>query len=417
MVNGAVAPFTGGNEAEWARYLERLLKTERDRLMSILNSMEEGVTIIGPDHKIRFMNPSMMRQFGDGTGLPCYRHLRGYDQPCPDVCRLPEVVKGATERWEHSFPEGVTYEVISSPFADTDQTPCMLSTFRNVTQQKQIQLELIRLNQLRSEVLAQITKDLDQTSHEVVRLQEEKRRFVRFLSAVVHDLRAPLAVTQSCLWTILEGYTGDVNDEQKDLLQRGTRRINDLMALVDDLLDIPRIESGQLVHEMQGVSVNEVVRRALDGLDSLAAEKGIKLETALPAVTPRVHGSARRLQQVVTNLVNNAIAYTNKGQVTVKVSEDNGNVKVEVMDSGIGIPADDLSRLFEDFFRASNVSAKGTGLGLSISKRIVEAHGGRIWVESPCPETKKGSKFSFTLPKRTAVLADGTANGNTGRPA
>jgi signal transduction histidine kinase len=413
MTNSVFGPFPGGNEAEWARYLEKLLKTERDRLMSILNSMEEGVAIIGPDHKIRFMNPSMIRQFGDGIGLPCHKHLHSYDEPCPEICRLPEVIKGATERWEHNFSEGITYEVISSPFADTDQTPCMLATLRNVTQQKQIQLELIRLNQLRSEVLAQITKDLDQTSHEVVRLQEEKRRFVRFLSAVVHDLRAPLAVTQSCLWTILEGYTGEVNDEQEDLLQRGTRRINDLMALIDDLLDIPRIESGQLVHEMQGLSVNEVIRRALDGLDGLAKDKGIRLEMVLLPVAPRVHGSAQRLQQVVTNLVSNAIAYTNKGQVTVKVSEDNGNVKVEVMDSGIGISSEDLPRLFEDFFRAGNVSAKGTGLGLSISKRIVEAHGGRIWAESPCPETKKGSKFTFTLPKRTAALA---GNGNPGGP-
>jgi hypothetical protein len=197
MTNSVFGPFPGGNEAEWARYLEKLLKTERDRLMSILNSMEEGVAIIGPDHKIRFMNPSMIRQFGDGIGLPCHKHLHSYDEPCPEICRLPEVIKGATERWEHNFSEGITYEVISSPFADTDQTPCMLATLRNVTQQKQIQLELIRLNQLRSEVLAQITKDLDQTSHEVVRLQEEKRRFVRFLSAVVHDLRAPLAVTQT----------------------------------------------------------------------------------------------------------------------------------------------------------------------------------------------------------------------------
>jgi signal transduction histidine kinase len=204
-----------------------------------------------------------------------------------------------------------------------------------------------------------------------------------------------------------------VNDEQEDLLQRGTRRINDLMALIDDLLDIPRIESGQLVHEMQGLSVNEVIRRALDGLDGLAKDKGIRLEMVLLPVAPRVHGSAQRLQQVVTNLVSNAIAYTNKGQVTVKVSEDNGNVKVEVMDSGIGISSEDLPRLFEDFFRAGNVSAKGTGLGLSISKRIVEAHGGRIWAESPCPETKKGSKFTFTLPKRTAALA---GNGNPGGP-
>lgn len=406
MVSDIVGPFTGGNEAEWARYLERLLKTERDRLMAILNTMEEGVAIIGPDYRIRFMNPSMIREFGDGTGLRCHKHLHGLDQPCAAICRLPEVVAGATERWEYNFPDGATHEVISSPFADTDQTPCILATLRNVTKQKQIQLELIRLNQLRSEVLAQITKDLDQTSQEVVRLGEEKRRFVRFLSAVVHDLRAPLAVAQTCLWTILEGFTGEVNDEQKDLLQRGTRRIADLMVLIDDLLDIPRIETGQLVHEMEGISLNEVIRRALDGLDNVASEKGIKLEARLPAVSPRVHGSSRRLQQVVTNLVNNSIAYTAKGEVLVRVIEENSQVKVEVMDSGIGIPPDDLPRLFEDFFRASNVEAKGTGLGLSISKRIVEAHGGTIWAESPCADTKKGSKFTFTLPKRAASLSN-----------
>lgn len=415
MVNGVVGPFTGGNEAEWARYLEKLLKTERDRLMSILNSMEEGVAIIGPDFKMCFMNPSMIREFGDGTGVRCHKHLHGLDTPCPTICRLPEVLKGATERWEYNLPDGATYEVISSPFADTDQTPCMLSTLRNVTKQKQIQLELIRLNQLRSEVLAQITKDLDQTSQEVVRLGEEKRRFVRFLSAVVHDLRAPLAVAQTCLWTILEGFTGDVNDEQRDLLQRGTRRLSDLMVLIDDLLDIPRIETGQLVHEMEGISLNEVIRRAIDGLDNVAKEKGIKLEAKLPPVSPRVHGSSRRLQQVVTNLVNNAITYTPKGQVLVSVSDDNSQVKVEVIDSGMGIPQGDLPRLFEDFFRASNVEVKGTGLGLSISKRIVEAHGGRIWAESPCHETGKGTKFTFTLPRRAMSLAAESDTGSVGK--
>lgn len=415
-IGNTIGPFTGGNEAEWARYLEKLLKSERDRLISILNSMEEGVAIIGPDRKIRFMNPSMIREFGDGTGIHCYKHLHGYDEPCAEICRLPEVIKGATERWEHNFPEGVTYEVISSPFADTDRTPCMLATLRNVTQQKQIQLELVRLNQLRSEVLAEITRDLDETSREVVRLQEEKIRFVRFLSVVAHDLRAPLAATQSCLWAVLEGYAGEVNDEQKDLLQRGTRRIEGLMALVDDLLDIPRIETGQLVHEMEGVSLNEVIRRSLDGLDNVAKEKGIKLKVKLPTVSPRVQGSSRRLQQVVTNLVNNAITYTPKGQVLVRVSEDAVEARVEVIDSGIGIPPKELPRLFEDFFRASNVETKGTGLGLSISRRIVEAHGGKIWAESPSSETNKGSKFTFTLPKRAAALAQNGNNRDGGKP-
>jgi two-component system phosphate regulon sensor histidine kinase PhoR len=97
--------------------------------------------------------------------------------------------------------------------------------------------------------------------------------------------------------------------------------------------------------------------------------------------------------------VNNAINYTPDGTITIRVQEKANHLLVEVMDTGIGIPPGDKSRLFEDFFRASNVETKGTGLGLSISRRIVEAHGGRIWAESPCPETNTGSKFSFILPK------------------
>ena len=102
---------------------------------------------------------------------------------------------------------------------------------------------------------------------------------------------------------------------------------------------------------------------------------------------------------MITNLVGNAISYTPEGMVTVRVTDYKKNVQIEVIDTGIGIPPEDLPRVFDDFFRASNVEIKGTGLGLSITKRIVEAHGGRIWCESPCPETNQGSKFTFALPK------------------
>ena len=105
------------------------------------------------------------------------------------------------------------------------------------------------------------------------------------------------------------------------------------------------------------------------------------------------------MQQVITNLVNNAINYTPEGTITLRVQEQANDLLVEITDTGIGIPAEDMPRLFEDFFRASNVESKGTGLGLSITRRIIEAHGGKIWVESPCPETNTGTKFSFTLPK------------------
>jgi signal transduction histidine kinase len=106
---------------------------------------------------------------------------------------------------------------------------------------------------------------------------------------------------------------------------------------------------------------------------------------------------------VITNLVSNAINYTPEGVVTVRVTEGDKDMRVEVMDTGIGIPAEDLPRVFDDFFRASNVEIKGTGLGLSIAKRIVEAHGGSIGVESPCPESNTGSKFTFTLPKKSEI--------------
>jgi len=125
----------------------------------------------------------------------------------------------------------------------------------------------------------------------------------------------------------------------------------------------------------------------------------ITLDVEVPDSTPKVYASGRRLQQVLYNLISNAINYTREGRAFVRVKEHGNEITVEVMDTGIGIPPGDLPRLFTDFFRCSNVMRKGTGLGLSISKRIIEAHGGKIWAESPCPETSTGSRFTFTLPK------------------
>jgi len=400
LLGSMAGPFTGGNEAEWARYLEKLLKSERDRLMGILDSLEEGVVIIGPDRVIRFMNPSMIREFGDGTGSRCHRHLHGLEEPCPVFCKLPEVLRGATERWESGFPDGRIYEIISSPFADTDQTPCMLAAFRNVTKEKLIEVELMELNRLKSDMLFEKTKELEQISKDVAKLKEEKRRIIRFLSAITHDLRAPLSATQSCLWAIMGGYAGAVTDEQKDLLERSTRRIDGLLALIADLLDIPRIEAGQLVQEMKEISFNEVVERSVDSIEGLAKEKKLTLTVGLPAVSPKIWGSDRRLQQVMTNLLGNATNYTEEGSILVRVTDAEDELRVEVSDSGVGIPPEELRKLFQDFFRGSNVGSDGTGLGLSISRRIVEAHGGKIWAESPCPETGRGSRFTFTLPKK-----------------
>jgi len=253
--------------------------------------------------------------------------------------------------------------------------------------------------ELRERLLHEKTGQLEQASIEIAKLEEEKNRFLRFLSTAAHDLKAPLTAIQGFLWVMLGGFSGELTDKQRNMLERSTRRINELLNLISDLLDIPRIETGQVVQEMKGISLHEVLKRSLDDQRNLAKEKKVKLKVELPQSLPKIRGSSPRLQQVITNLVGNALNYTPEGTVTVRVTDFKNELQVEVIDTGIGIPPEDLPHVFDDFFRASNVETKGTGLGLAIVMRIVEAHGGRIWCESPCLETNQGSKFTFTLPK------------------
>ncbi len=253
--------------------------------------------------------------------------------------------------------------------------------------------------QLRESLLQEKTSELEQSSREIAKLEEEKNRFLSFLGIAAHDLKAPLAAIQSYFGVMLGGFSGELNEKQKNMLERSSHRITELLSLISDLLDIPRIETGQIVQELKEISLRQVVRNCLQDQRKLAKERGIKLKVELPERLPKIRGSSPRLQQVITNLVNNAISYTPEGTITLRAKEGDNGIEVEVMDTGIGIPSEDLPRVFDDFFRASNVETKGTGLGLSITKRIVEAHGGKLWVESPYPESDTGSKFTFTLPK------------------
>ena len=250
----------------------------------------------------------------------------------------------------------------------------------------------------RAERHESMDKDLAQCLIERGNLEEDKRKFLRFVSIAAHDLKAPLAAIQSFLRVMLDGYVGELNEKQRHMMERSSLRINELLKLISDLLDIPRIEMGQLVQEMQEISIEPIINSFVEEALSLARQKGLKFSLDMARNIPLICGSSARLQQVVANLMNNAINYTQDGEVTVCVRQATNELLVEVMDTGCGIPPEELPRVFEDFFRGSNIEARGTGLGLSISKRIIEAHGGKIWIESPCKVTGKGSKFSFTIP-------------------
>ena len=244
-------------------------------------------------------------------------------------------------------------------------------------------------------------QSLEKCSIERSGLEEERNRFLRFLAIAAHDLKAPLTAIQGYFWVMLGGFSGELNDKQKHMLQRSSQRVSELLELISDLLDIPRIEAGRIADEMVDVSLVQVIKRALDDLQSSAKQKEVKLKAKLPQSLPKIHGSVPHLQRVVSELLTNAINYSPGGMVTIMVKEEDNDIRVEVTDNGIGIPTEELPQTFDDFFRASNVQTKGTGLGLPIAKRTVEAHGGRIRVESPCPETNVGSKFTFTLPKKS----------------
>jgi signal transduction histidine kinase len=254
---------------------------------------------------------------------------------------------------------------------------------------------------LRESLLQEKTGELERASTSIAKLEEERKQFLHFIGVAAHDLKAPLTAIQGFLWVMLGGFAGEISERQKNMLERSSLRITELLTLISDLLDIPRIETGQIVQEMAEVSLREIIEGSIEEQRNLAEAKGIKLEVEIPHRLPKIKGSASRLQQVLTNLINNAINYTDEGTVTIRAKARDEDLLVEVMDTGIGVPPEDMSHLFQDFFRASNVEIRGTGLGLSISRRIIEAHGGRIWAESPYPEANRGSKFSFVLPKLT----------------
>jgi len=126
------------SKSERCRQLEALIRSERDKLLNILDGMADGVLITGPDYRIRFMNPSMVREFGEGIGAYCYEYLHKFDFPCQQICKLPNIINGAIERWEYNFPDGRTYEVLASPYIDSDGTVCQLSIFRNITHHRKV---------------------------------------------------------------------------------------------------------------------------------------------------------------------------------------------------------------------------------------------------------------------------------------
>ena len=221
-----------------------------------------------------------------------------------------------------------------------------------------------------------------------------------FVSLVSHELRTPLVAIKGAADNLLDGLAGELNDIQKDCLVLSKRNIDRLNRLISDLLDISRIEAGKIQLNKQPADAASIVKDVLGLFQAGAKEKSIALESLLPEELPLVTIDSDKINQVLTNLVGNALKFTPaQGKIIIKAFRAENFLRVEVRDTGVGIPKQDLDKVFDKFYQVdrnkSFTSVKGTGLGLPISKGIVERHGGKIWAES---ETGQGSKFIFTLP-------------------
>ncbi|MGB8630592.1 MAG: GAF domain-containing protein [Xanthobacteraceae bacterium] len=222
----------------------------------------------------------------------------------------------------------------------------------------------------------------------------------QFLANMSHELRTPLNAILGYTELMTDGAYGEPSEKMLAVLKRLEANGRHLLGLINDVLDLSKIEAGQLVLELSDYSVGDIAQTVRSTLEPLAADKRLAFTLDLRRELPRGHGDGRRLTQVLINLVGNAIKFTDSGEVSIKVEAADGSFNISVCDTGPGISAADQDKLFQQFQQADNAITRkkgGTGLGLAISKRIVEMHGGKIWVES---QPGQGSTFTFTLPVR-----------------
>ena len=363
--------------------VEKLTEEEK-KMTAIVNSIAEGLILLDSSDRVLHINPAAERLLN--------LSVDNIDKNITEIIQNDELL--------HIFEDNQRQISLNKP---TEQIP---SKNEETSFTSEVTLihhdEKLVLRTIASPFLDEygLTLGTVYLFEDITREKEIDQMKSDFISLVSHELRTPLTSIIGFVSFILDGKAGAINDRQRNSLARVQRQSKRLAALINDLLDISRIESGRIQMEQESISILEIVTQRLEEIRPQADEKSIRLALTAPEWVPTILGDEARMGQVFTNLIGNAIKFTpDNGEVSVKVEADGNLLHVEVIDTGPGIPAEERQKVFDKFYQLSDISTRqqgGSGLGLSITKSIVEAHGGKLWIDDG--NQGKGSNFQFVLP-------------------
>jgi two-component system phosphate regulon sensor histidine kinase PhoR len=334
------------------------LNAERARLAAVLEQMTDGVLIADAQGIIQFANPAAGKLFQ------------------------------ASNPVHHSLTEVIRHHQLVEAWRRCQQTGELQSGTIEVPTRHQY-LQLIVVPDMHAGGSLLLVQDLTRTR----RLETVRRDFISNLS---HELRTPLASLKALTETLQDGALDDPPAARR-FIDQIQIEVDALTQMVTELLELSRIESGRLSLDLQPAAPRDLLRSASNRMRLQSERAGLTLRVECADDLPRVKIDSQRLEQVLVNLIHNAVRFTRAGgEIVLGAEAGPGEVRFVVRDTGIGIPLDDIARIFERFYRVDKSrTGSGTGLGLSIAKHIVEAHGGRIWVESV---EGRGSTFYFSIP-------------------
>jgi PAS domain S-box-containing protein len=356
-----------------AERTHRLLElvNERSRLRTIIGCMADGVLVTNLEGRLVLWNASsvkMLKSKGfDIAGEP----LEYYISNEPLIAAIKEVLNS----------EDKDFSMVSREIPAQDQKIILMANIAPVRDED-------------GKILGAVT-----VLRDITELKEINKIKSQFVSMVAHELRAPMAAIKGWLGVVLSGEAGNDEEKNRKWLQRAMDRSDSLLALVNDLLVINRMEAGKIAQKMEPVRINDVIAKIVEFLGPDAENQKVSIKIDLPKEFPAIQADGKDMEKLFTNLISNAIKYNREnGSVSIEGKVEGNFVCYRIKDTGIGISAEHLSHIFDDFYRADDERIKkvpGTGLGLTIASKIVNSHFGRIQVTS---ERDEGSVFSVFLP-------------------